>query len=172
MRSCAEDGADRLVTDRVGAMVGPGDLRFGVARGDARASGRAGSSRTGPGVLTVGRDRVDPSTPRALKQMPHPATPVATGGWWRDKHALGGEFDPGSGSTLAACLMHASRTGSPSGGSRGGRVRNTWGSCRAHGGSHRKRWVIPDTLAARVGVVRKGESRRTRHLRPISWLVG
>ena len=23
----------------------------------------------------------------------------------------GGEFDPGSGSTLAACLMHASRTG-------------------------------------------------------------
>lgn len=67
------------------------------------------------------------------------------------KHALGGEFDPGSGSTLAACLMHASRTGSPSGGSRGGRVRNAWGSCRAHGGSHRKRWVIPDTLADRVG---------------------
>ena len=24
---------------------------------------------------------------------------------------IGGEFDPGSGSTLAACLMHASRTG-------------------------------------------------------------
>lgn len=28
---------------------------------------------------------------------------------------LGGEFDPGSGSTLAACLMHASRTERPSG---------------------------------------------------------
>ena len=27
---------------------------------------------------------------------------------WRND---GGEFDPGSGSTLAACLMHASRTG-------------------------------------------------------------
>ena len=91
MRSCAEDGADRLVTDRVGAMVGPGDLRFGVARGDARASGRAGSLRTGPGVLTVGRDRVDPSTPRALK---HDAPSRDTGGdrgvvarqtrtWWR-----------------------------------------------------------------------------------------
>src|SRR5690606_6204237 len=71
------------------------------------------------------------------------------------KNALGGEFDPGSGSTLAACLMHASRTGRPSGRSRGGRVRNAWGSCRAHGGSHRKRWVIPDTLADRVGLVRK-----------------
>jgi hypothetical protein len=29
---------------------------------------------------------------------------------------FGGEFDPGSGSTLAACLMHASRTEPPSGG--------------------------------------------------------
>ena len=41
-----------------------------------------------------------------------------TGGWQHPsggaaqarKHH-GGEFDPGSGSTLAACLMHASRTG-------------------------------------------------------------
>ena len=38
-----------------------------------------------------------------------------------------GEFDPGSGRTLAACLRHASRAGSP--GDRavsGGRVSNAW----------------------------------------------
>ena len=169
MRSCAEDGADRLVTDRVGAMVGPGDLRFGVARGDARASGRAGSLRTGPGVLTVGRDRVDPSTPRALKQMPHPATPVATGGWWRDKHALGGEFDPGSGSTLAACLMHASRARTLSGVLRGGRVRNTWATCPGVGDSRGKPRVIPHTLRLQPGGARKTLRRRPRRgLRPIS----
>jgi hypothetical protein len=56
---------------------------------------------------------------------------------------FGGEFDPGSGSTLAACLMHASRTGSPSGGSRGGRVRNTWAICPEVGDSHQKWWVRP-----------------------------
>ena len=69
---------------------------------------------------------------------------------------FGGEFDPGSGSTLAACLMHASRTGWPSGCLRGGRVRNTWATCPLVGASPRKRGVIPHTLAARVGVVRKG----------------
>ena len=69
---------------------------------------------------------------------------------------FGGEFDPGSGSTLAACLMHASRTGIPSGILRGGRVRNTWVTCPVVGGSPRKRGVIPHTLAIRVGMVRKG----------------
>ena len=68
---------------------------------------------------------------------------------------FGGEFDPGSGSTLAACLMHASRTGSPSGGLRGGRVRNTWATCPVVGASLRKRRVIPHKLAGRVGLVRK-----------------
>jgi hypothetical protein len=38
--------------------------------------------------------------------------------WW----GLDGEFDPGSGQTLAAYLRHASRTGSPPSG--GGRVAN------------------------------------------------
>jgi hypothetical protein len=70
----------------------------------------------------------------------------------------GGEFDPGSGSTLAACLMHASRTGCPSGRSRGGRVRNTWPICPPAGGSPRKRGVIPYVLAFRVGRVSKGPS--------------
>lgn len=59
---------------------------------------------------------------------------------------FGGEFDPGSGSTLAARLMHASRTGSSSGDSRGGRARNTWATCPGVGGSRRKRRVIPRTL--------------------------
>lgn len=39
-----------------------------------------------------------------------------------------GEFDPGSGRTLAACLTHASRTGSAGllfGGESGERVSNT-----------------------------------------------
>ncbi len=84
----------------------------------------------------------------------------------------GGEFDPGSGSTLAACLMHASRTGSASAGSRGGRVRNTWAICPEAGGSHRKRWVIPYRAASRVGGVGKGATRLGRSLRPISWTVG
>ena len=66
-------------------------------------------------------------------------------------HDFGGEFDPGSGLTLAACLMHASRTGRPSGRLRGGRVRNAWGTCLLVGGSHRKRWVIPHKLGLRVG---------------------
>jgi hypothetical protein len=68
----------------------------------------------------------------------------------------GGEFDPGSGSTLAACLMHASRTGWPSGHLRGGRVRTTWAICRRVGDSFRKREVIPHELVSRVGDMRKG----------------
>jgi hypothetical protein len=74
---------------------------------------------------------------------------------WTLAH-FGGEFDPGSGSTLAACLMHASRTGRLSGRTRGGRVRNTWGICLLAGDNDRKRSVIPHTPADRVGSVRKG----------------
>ena len=55
----------------------------------------------------------------------------------------GGEFDPGSGSTLAACLMHASRAGRASARSRGGRVRNTWATCPGAGNSRGKPRVIP-----------------------------
>ena len=35
---------------------------------------------------------------------------LARGAEWCGENDFGGEFDPGSGSTLAACLMHASRT--------------------------------------------------------------
>jgi len=70
--------------------------------------------------------------------------------------------------------MHASRTGSSSDGSRGGRVRNTWPIYPAAGGSPRKRGVIPYVLEDRVGSLSKGPfgGRRWRRLRPISWLVG
>ena len=61
----------------------------------------------------------------------------------------GGEFDPGSGSTLAACLMHASRAGRPSGRLRGGRVRNTWATCPEVGDSRWKHRVIPHTVVSR-----------------------
>ena len=41
-------------------------------------------------------------------------------------HIFDGEFDPGSGPTLAACVTHASRTQAGQPALRGGRVRNTW----------------------------------------------
>ena len=67
----------------------------------------------------------------------------------------GGEFDPGSGSTLAACLMHASRAGCSSEHLRGGRVRNTWATCPEVGDSRWKHRVIPHTVTGR----RAGEER-------------
>jgi hypothetical protein len=69
---------------------------------------------------------------------------------------FGGEFDPGSGSTLAACLMHASRARTLSGVLRGGRVRNTWATCPGVGDSRGKPRVIPHTLLLQPGGARKG----------------
>jgi hypothetical protein len=62
---------------------------------------------------------------------------------------IGGEFDPGSGSTLAACLMHASRAGCSSEHLRGGRVRNTWATCPEVGDSRGKPRVIPHVVLDR-----------------------
>jgi hypothetical protein len=59
---------------------------------------------------------------------------------------LDGEFDPGSGTTLAACLMHASRTGAASAVDRGGRVRNTWATHPSVGDNGGKPLVIPHEL--------------------------
>ena len=91
----------------------------------------------------------------------------------RRASVIGGEFDPGSGSTLAACLMHASRARAPSGVLRGGRVRNTWATCPGVGDSRGKPRVIPHTLRLQPGGARKTLRRRPgRGLRPISWTVG
>ncbi len=75
---------------------------------------------------------------------------------FRRASVIGGEFDPGSGSTLAACLMHASRARTSSGVLRGGRVRNTWATCPGVGDSRGKPRVIPHTFLPRSGGRRKG----------------
>ena len=57
-----------------------------------------------------------------------------------------GEFDPGSGRTLAACLTHASRTMNHLRvGISGERVSNTWAICPALWDKPWKRGLIPDT---------------------------
>ena len=62
---------------------------------------------------------------------------------------LFGEFDPGSGRTLAACLTHASRTESPfRGDSSGERVSNTWVICPALWDKPGKLGLIPDRTMA------------------------
>src|SRR5918911_340706 len=61
-----------------------------------------------------------------------------------------GEFDPGSGQTLAAHLRHASRTRElrlPS----GGRVSNTWATCPAVGDTRGKPRLRPHTSASIAG---------------------
>ena len=58
-----------------------------------------------------------------------------------------GEFDPGSGRTLAACLTHASRTERPQlllGCSSGERVSNTWVICPQLRDKLGKLGLIPD----------------------------
>ena len=58
---------------------------------------------------------------------------------------LFGEFDPGSGRTLAACLTHASRTESAlRSDSSGERVSNTWVICPALRDKLGKLGLIPD----------------------------
>ena len=62
-----------------------------------------------------------------------------------------GEFDPGSGRTLAACLTHASRTERPFRGySSGERVSNTWVICPALRDKLGKLGLIPDRTARRM----------------------
>jgi hypothetical protein len=59
---------------------------------------------------------------------------------------LFGEFDSGSGRTLAACLTHASRTERPFRGcSSGERVSNTWVICPALWDKPGKLGLIPNT---------------------------
>ena len=68
-----------------------------------------------------------------------------------------GEFDPGSGRTLAACLTHASRTLKPDAciwWMSGERVSNTWVICPALWDKPGKLGLIPNTHTT-VGVVWK-----------------
>ncbi len=64
----------------------------------------------------------------------------------RSRVHIHGEFDPGSGRTLAACLTHASRTMNHLRvGISGERVSNTWAICPALWDKPWKRGLIPDT---------------------------
>src|ERR671925_99625 len=67
-----------------------------------------------------------------------------------------GEFDPGSGRTLAACLTHASRTLKPfRGWMSGERVSNTWVICLILWDKPWKRGLIPDRTCCRMVVCGK-----------------
>ena len=85
---------------------------------------------------------------------------------------LFGEFDPGSGRTLAACLTHASRTERPLRRySSGERVSNTWAICPALRDKPGKLGLIPNRTFRRMSfggkLLRCGMGPR-----PISLLVG
>ena len=67
---------------------------------------------------------------------------VRFGAWQLD---FNGEFDPGSGRTLAACLTHASRAVRPLRGyTSGERVSNTWVTCPQLWDKPGKLGLIPD----------------------------
>ena len=158
---------------------GAGDQgRYGVDPGSRARERRAWLCGGGDGLVCGRRSKSGLALRRSGRRQdcgwsrPRPTQNTAARTGKPDAPDFGGEFDPGSGSTLAACLMHASRTGRPSGRSRGGRVRNTWAICPEAGASLRKRRVIPYGLRLRVGSVRKGATRLGRSLRPISWTVG
>lgn len=91
---------------------------------------------------------------------------------WCFLYDFHGEFDPGSGRTLAACLTHASRTERPLRGySSGERVSNTWVICPQLWDKPGKLGLIPDMTTFRMGcggkLLRLGMGPR-----PISLLVG
>ena len=86
--------------------------------------------------------------------------------------AFNGEFDPGSGRTLAACLTHASRTERPACGySSGERVSNTWATCPQLWDNSGKPVLILDINFCSHGWLLK-VFRLGMGPRPISLLVG
>ena len=65
--------------------------------------------------------------------------------------SFNGEFDPGSGRTLAACLTHASRAVRPFRGyTSGERVSNTWVTCPQLWDKPGKLGLIPDRTSRRM----------------------
>ena len=77
-----------------------------------------------------------------------------------------GEFDPGSGQTLAECIRHASRTNLRVS---GGRVSNTWVTCLVVGNNSPKGELIPhNTPGENPGGKSSGATRGARG-RLASW---
>src|SRR5213593_835736 len=76
---------------------------------------------------------------------------------------LDGEFDPGSGLTLAACLTHASRARAhfpqgrwvPS----GERVSNTWATCPLVGDNTEKSVLIPHVIVGGISDEKSSKAR-------------
>ncbi len=93
--------------------------------------------------------------------------------WWGVVSVgIYGEFDPGSGRTLAACLTHASRTVNHLRvGISGERVSNTWATCPWLWDNSGKPGLIPDMTPFRMVWGGKG-FRLGMGPRPISLLVG
>src|SRR5690625_681743 len=88
-------------------------------------------------------------------------------------YGLDGEFDPGSGRTLAACLTHASRAERPFFGySSGERVSNTWVTCPWLQNNSEKSGLMLDMTRDRMVCVWKDLVRLGMGSRPISLLVG
>ena len=76
---------------------------------------------------------------------------VFFGAWFLE--GFHGEFDPGSGRTLAACLTHASRTMKPAcWWISGERVSNTWVICPKLWDKPGKLGLIPNMTDTRMGV--------------------
>src|SRR5260221_13151031 len=92
------------------------------------------------------------------------------------EHSLDGEFDPGSGQTLAACVTHASRTRRPlRGAASGGRVSNTWSTYPTGGGYLSEMGDNPayvPTARALGGKAGRKARRRGRGARRVSYLAG
>jgi hypothetical protein len=153
--SGAEDGASG------GSARAPGNRRAGrpftLAHSNSKPDCNAWPSHAAPvsgasdrcRAGAILRNHGDSATSPDAQASDASASPDASA-------SIGGEFDPGSGSTLAACLMHASRARTPSGVLRGGRVRNTWATCPGVGDSRGKPRVIPHTFWARGERRRKG----------------
>ncbi len=153
-----DDGPGRRVpkTERAeGAGAGLSGLAAGLLR--LAQQQQVSQSSAWPSHASAGRggpsgwsDWCDSS-----ESLDSATSPDASASSTRKRHRcfgiiIGGEFDPGSGSTLAACLMHASRARAPSGVLRGGRVRNTWATCPGVGDSRGKPRVIPHTFGSRA----------------------
>jgi hypothetical protein len=91
------------------------------------------------------------------------------------RYDFSGEFDPGSGRTLAACLTHASRAECIDGILReeddvlsGGWVSNAWATCLEDRDNSLKGMLIPDVVKYLHGYLIKGETRFEMGPRPIS----
>src|SRR3954466_5014582 len=97
---------------------------------------------------------ISPSTVRNRSMNLRPR-----GGGEAVSQAVLGEFDPGSGRTLAACLTHASRAERPLRGySSGERVSNTWVICPRHRNNRGKPRLMPVVVRPPGGRGKKGFS--------------